>query len=296
MAQKEKVEKFKKYTRHPFNWLPDMTPEEMELLKNSIRNNGFDHTQPIPLYEGKVLDGWQRYQAAMAIIAEFKLAGKNYDHIIPSYDDLTASLNDDTAIELVKRMQIRRNQPADVVVANFIKCDAMMGKLQKQVEEDKARKISEARKASKTENEINANLHESNSAENEANTLNGVIAAELGVKKGQVTKIKKLQKENPEDFEKVVEGKTTREIKAEAKAEAKETLSPEAPVKVLTNKEVLHLVLLARNKVQKLKPEIVKTFTTGDNEILQRQLASNGIVFQKIDDIQKELGKKLTEN
>jgi ParB-like chromosome segregation protein Spo0J len=54
------------YQQHPLSAVfPPMTPEEFQSLKDSIDANGV--LNPITLYEGMVLDGWHRYQAALEL-------------------------------------------------------------------------------------------------------------------------------------------------------------------------------------------------------------------------------------
>ena len=51
----------KNYQKHPLNFLPVISEEEKEVLKSQLQNNGYDPDFPIILYEGKILDGCQRY-------------------------------------------------------------------------------------------------------------------------------------------------------------------------------------------------------------------------------------------
>ena len=51
------------YERHPLSALmPDMGEEEMEGLAKDVSHNGV--REPVWIYQGMVLDGWHRYQAA----------------------------------------------------------------------------------------------------------------------------------------------------------------------------------------------------------------------------------------
>ena len=54
------------YQQHPLSAaFPPMTPEEFQSLKDSVNENGV--LNPITIYEGMVLDGWHRYQAALEL-------------------------------------------------------------------------------------------------------------------------------------------------------------------------------------------------------------------------------------
>src|SRR5205085_370373 len=62
------------FAQHPIGAeLPKMTNAEFELLKESLRDNGFDPSEPIVLLPDdadggirKVLDGWHRHRASTA--------------------------------------------------------------------------------------------------------------------------------------------------------------------------------------------------------------------------------------
>lgn len=61
----------KKYEIHPIaNMYPMMSSKEHENLLNSMEDNGYDANFPIILYEGKILDGRNRYKACCEIKIE----------------------------------------------------------------------------------------------------------------------------------------------------------------------------------------------------------------------------------
>lgn len=65
----------KKYEIHPIaNMYPMMLPKEHENLLNSMEYNGYDANFPIILYEGKILDGRNRYKACCEIKIEPKVS------------------------------------------------------------------------------------------------------------------------------------------------------------------------------------------------------------------------------
>jgi ParB-like chromosome segregation protein Spo0J len=51
------------YERHELNIMPDLTGSEWLAFLASIKASGQVH--PITIYQGKVLDGWQRYRACV---------------------------------------------------------------------------------------------------------------------------------------------------------------------------------------------------------------------------------------
>ena len=54
------------YERHEFSYAWHEIPaDQLGLLVASMRTNGFDAGSPITLYEGQILDGWNRYRAAI---------------------------------------------------------------------------------------------------------------------------------------------------------------------------------------------------------------------------------------
>lgn len=53
------------YQRHPESEVyPEMAKAEFDLLVTSMRKHGFDEAFPIMLYDGMIVDGWNRYRAA----------------------------------------------------------------------------------------------------------------------------------------------------------------------------------------------------------------------------------------
>lgn len=82
------------YPRHSFSasW-PDMSPEEFQALRDRIMVNGL--RDPIVLYEGQILDGWQRYQACLAECVE------------PRFEVFEGA--DDDAIDFVNDKHARRS-------------------------------------------------------------------------------------------------------------------------------------------------------------------------------------------
>ena len=54
------------YERHEFSYAwPEIAADHLGMLVSSMRTNGYDQSNPITLYEGQILDGWNRYRAAI---------------------------------------------------------------------------------------------------------------------------------------------------------------------------------------------------------------------------------------
>lgn len=314
-------EKFKTYKKHEFNDLENMTPEEFKLLKNNIKQFGFDKNLPVVLYEGKILDGWQRYRAATELMNEGCNVNEEYPNCVAPVYEFYNDMTDDAAIELVKRNQIRRNQDMDKTIANFIKSDEKMKEIQKRVEADKAAKLQNNRNACK-EKTVTPNSGESFSEdrkdkhETETDTQ---IAKKLGVKRNRVEKIKKLRKENPEGFEDVAAGKkTVIEINKDKKAAALATEAPKTvtvpvadePIKEFPSREIMKVIKTARGAIYDLEinlkaaskqlDDYLETTEKDENnasniveERTKLQDAEAKIIIQ-IDELIYDLGFKLT--
>ena len=54
------------YERHEFSYAwPEIPADHLGILVASMRTNGYDKSNPVTLYEGQILDGWNRYRAAV---------------------------------------------------------------------------------------------------------------------------------------------------------------------------------------------------------------------------------------
>ncbi|MCL4413904.1 MAG: ParB N-terminal domain-containing protein [Actinobacteria bacterium] len=60
------------YIKHELNIMPDISGPEWTAFVASVKASGQVH--PIMLYQGKILDGWQRYRACAELGIEPKVA------------------------------------------------------------------------------------------------------------------------------------------------------------------------------------------------------------------------------
>lgn len=157
----------KKLEKHELNLYPVSPPGDFADLVESIQNNGFDMSLPIVLFEGKVIDGWNRYLAAVR--AEKRFCTRNF------------SGSKEEALNYIIRSNIRRNLTASqkaVLASEYLPLlqDASKARERTGKKADNPGKSSEK-------------------------------AAQLfDTSQSYVEKAKKLKKENPIEFEKVKSG------------------------------------------------------------------------------------------
>jgi hypothetical protein len=92
MPQPKTYEQMKK---HRFNIFPEAKAEDYSRLRDDIIENGFDESQPVTIYEGEILDGWNRQKACNEI------------GIKPTYTTFRGTHGE--AIAFVMRTNKRRN-------------------------------------------------------------------------------------------------------------------------------------------------------------------------------------------
>ena len=157
-----------KLDRHEFNLYPQASEKDFLELVESIQSNGFDINNPIVLFEGKIIDGWNRYLASVR-------ADKRY-----TTKDFKGSREE--ALDYILRTNIRRNLTASqkaTLASEYLPLLEEAAKARKEggkkVESEKGRSTQKA-----------AQLFDTNEK--------------------YVEKAKKLKKENPTEFEKVKSG------------------------------------------------------------------------------------------
>lgn len=178
--------------KHKFNIFPEASPEDFNRLLEDIRNNGFDQSQPITIFEGEILDGWNRWKACD--ILNIRPAIKNFEG------------DSAEAIRFMMRTNKRRNLNKGQWACIAAEADELLAKLRAEAEEE--------RKMKQKENA--ANQHTSALAQKIAPTQSkaeretATKAAELfNTNRTYVNQAVKMRTEAPEVFEKVKAGKMT---------------------------------------------------------------------------------------
>ena len=176
--------------KHKFNIFPEAKPDDYARLIDDIRQNGFDTKQPVTIYQGEVLDGWNRQRACDEL------------GINPSYT--TFSGTDTDAIAFVMRTNKRRNLNSGQWACIAAEADDLLAVIREQVERDRREKQAEAQ--TKTDEPVQQKIV----AQPTNRNVSDAKAAELfNTNRTYVNQAVKMKTAAPEVFEKVKAGKMT---------------------------------------------------------------------------------------
>jgi hypothetical protein len=175
--------------KHRFNIFPEAKAEDYSRLRDDIIENGFDESQPVTIYEGEILDGWNRQKACNEI------------GIKPTYTTFRGS--DGDAIAFVMRTNKRRNLNSGQWATVAADAEDLMAAIAEEVEKEKAQRVSEARQA-----EVTQKIVQPAQPRQERETAHK--AAELfNTNRTYVNQAVKMKQAAPEVFEKVKAGTMT---------------------------------------------------------------------------------------
>ena len=109
--------------RHKFNIFPEAKAEDYQRLRQDIEVNGYDEKQPVMLYQGDILDGWNRQKAC----DDLGVAAR-YQHFA----------GDDTeAIAYMMRTNKRRNLNSGQWATIAVEAEELIGAIRAKVSENK---------------------------------------------------------------------------------------------------------------------------------------------------------------
>jgi hypothetical protein len=175
--------------KHKYNIFPEAKAEDYNRLLEDIKSNGYDKTQPITIYEGEIIDGWNRQRACDEI------------GIKPEYVTFTGT--DGEAIALVMRTNKRRNLNSGQWACIAAEADDLLAVIREKAEEDRKAKISAFRSSETGQKFVP-------SQKDEHSKKTATKAAELfNTNRTYVNQAVKMKTAAPEVFEKVKAGKMT---------------------------------------------------------------------------------------
>jgi hypothetical protein len=102
--------------------LPDIEGEQWVSFADSIRRRGL--IQPIHLYEGKILDGWQRYRACMEVGAELRFQNYTGEHPLAYWFACNLIRTHKTSAERDRAEQLAREEARRLTLTDEVKKDA----------------------------------------------------------------------------------------------------------------------------------------------------------------------------
>ena len=179
--------------KHKFNIFPEAKAEDYNRLLEDIKSNGYDKTQPITIYQGEIIDGWNRQRACDEI------------GIKPEYVTFTGT--DGEAIALVMRTNKRRNLNSGQWACIAAEADDLLAVIREQVEREADKKRSEATKVQRAGDD--KNLSRPELTKPHSNTTQAKAAELFNTNRTYVNQAVKMKTAAPEVFEKVKAGKMT---------------------------------------------------------------------------------------
>lgn len=175
--------------KHEYNFFPECNEQDFNAIVESMKTIGYDSKFPIYTYEQKILDGWNRYQAAKRakvepILKEFK--GTNQEAL-----EFSIRANKD-----------RRHLTSSQLGTLAVEAESLFNTIAEDIEKERRKKQGE----SKTENSKTPLLSAKNLADNKPERTDEKVAKIFNTNKTYVSQAKKLKEENPEKFEQVKRG------------------------------------------------------------------------------------------
>ena len=175
--------------RHKFNIFPEAKPDDYARLIDDIQTNGYDVDQPVIVYQGAILDGWNRNKACIEL------------SIKPSIRVFDGS--DIEAIQLVMRTNKRRNLNSGQWATIAVEAEDIMGAIADQVEKDRREKQAATQSES-----VGQKIVPQASGKTEDKTA--TKAAEIfQTNRTYINQATKIKKASPEVFAKVKAGTMT---------------------------------------------------------------------------------------
>jgi len=142
--------------KHKFNIFPEANQEDFDQLVDSIRINGFDKKLPVIVYNGEVIDGWNRVKACEQLGIE------------PRIEQFQGT--DQDAMQFIVRSNTRRNLTKGQWATIAVEASAMMDKLKAEAAKrmlagkaDPPEKVPEGSARARESRQLLAKAHNTNS-------------------------------------------------------------------------------------------------------------------------------------
>jgi len=180
-------------TKHKFNIYPEARDEDYAGLVDSIRHNGFDPKFPIVVYQGEILDGWNRWRACEEL------------DIKPVLTTFTGS--DMEAFDFMRLTNNRRNLTSSQRACVAIEAGPILEAIQTAVAADRVEK-QKANAANQYSEPSDKKLSQA-TKDHHATSAPTKIATAFDTNRSYINQAAKLKDANPEAFEAVKDGTLT---------------------------------------------------------------------------------------
>ena len=185
--------------KHKYNIFPEAKAEEYNRLLDDIKSNGYDKTQPITIYQGEIIDGWNRQRACNEI------------GIKPEYVTFTGT--DVEAIAFVMRTNKRRNLNSGQWACIAAEADDLLSVIADGLKIEADKKRSEATKEQRAGGDKNLSRPQPEPLDapraTPPNRTTEKAAEIFNTNRTYVNQAVKMKTAAPEVFEKVKAGKMT---------------------------------------------------------------------------------------
>ena len=181
------------YKKHRLNIYPEMQPDEFERLRTDIFTNGYDPKNPVWIFEGEIIDGWNRYRVCQAL------------GITPVFRTFEGSTLD--ALQFLVRTNNRRDLNSSQRAAIAVEAEDLIAIIKAEAKAAQVRKPIESVPSLMTE--------QKDYRQNETRTK---LAQNFNTSAGYISEASRIKKENPKAFEAIKSGqKVITEVKREEK-------------------------------------------------------------------------------
>ena len=189
--------------QHSLNILPAIQGSDYERLFNELDENGYDKKFPIYLYEGKILDGQQRYGICQELGIE------------PAFKNFEGTKTE--AIQFMLRTNKRRNLTSSQWATIASEATEILNEL---TEEAKERQKATQFAGKPKKGDVKPHGHYTNITTEEKSSTIGKAAKIFNTNPAYIQEAKKIKEKSPEDFEAIKSGeKTISQIRIKNKSE-----------------------------------------------------------------------------
>ncbi|HSH53114.1 MAG TPA: DNA modification methylase [Bacteroidales bacterium] len=200
-----------------------MNSEDRSRLINDLQENGYNDKHPIILYEGEILDGWNRYRACQELDIE------------PTYEKFNGSREE--AFDYVLQSNKRRNLTSSQWAAIAVESEDIYESIADEVERQRIENIkNNVRNQYSDEGSGKKLPNPKNYDDTKTSTR---VANAFNTNRTYVNESKKIKQEDPDTFEKIKSGETNfSQIKKEKKRQKLEQKKKE--IKQKEKKEITY--------------------------------------------------------